>query len=362
MRRKNNNLLVILFLLFVLSIGIGYAYLSSNLTINGSTNVVGNTWDVHFANLQVSSGSVEATTEAAIDTNDNTLINYSVNLEKPGDFYEFTVDVVNGGSIDGMIDAITSNISINNAPLIAITTETLPSYLDFSLTYSDGTAIIPNHKLDAGTQEKYKVRVEFKEDISENDLPSSSQNLNISITANYKQKNSSAIDCLSIVPTIDSCPNCVFAYYEVDEIKDYGENGGILTNYTRDYRLLKENNEQLVYFLGHVIDNNGKILRGFTCGIVNIGETNEKAFCLEGSHGGETYNSNKTLLQGMESYFSEGCEEEEDNFHCTGDINVIISTNNYIIPSFYFISRVNGTKTGGCATHGGGMVCSDDFE
>lgn len=96
---------IVLFLLF----GIGYAYLSCNLTINGTSSINNATWDIHFENISVTSGSVSANTPV-IDTN-KTTVTYDVTLTNPGDFYEFTVDVVNEGSIDGMIDSISSKLN-----------------------------------------------------------------------------------------------------------------------------------------------------------------------------------------------------------------------------------------------------------
>ena len=107
MRRKNNQKLTIsLFVLLLLSIGIVYAYLTSNLSITGSTRIANNTWDIHFANLIVNPGSVEATTPAAIDQNDTTTISSAVKLNAPGDFYEFTVDIVNAGTLSGKVNVV----------------------------------------------------------------------------------------------------------------------------------------------------------------------------------------------------------------------------------------------------------------
>ena len=49
MRRKRNNqksIIVIVVLLFIISLG--YAYLTSNLSINGTSEIAPNTWNVHF--------------------------------------------------------------------------------------------------------------------------------------------------------------------------------------------------------------------------------------------------------------------------------------------------------------------------
>lgn len=56
---------------------------------------------MHFENITVQDGSIEATI-----AEDKTTINYEMELLEPGDFYIFTVDMVNSGSIDAMIDEV----------------------------------------------------------------------------------------------------------------------------------------------------------------------------------------------------------------------------------------------------------------
>ena len=66
MRRNNKKLITSLVILLILSIGIVYAYLTSNLSITGATRISSNTWDIHFENLVINPNSVDATTTAAI--------------------------------------------------------------------------------------------------------------------------------------------------------------------------------------------------------------------------------------------------------------------------------------------------------
>ncbi|MBR6949961.1 MAG: hypothetical protein IKH54_07250 [Bacilli bacterium] len=63
-RKINQKKLVIL----ILFISIGFAYLTRDLTLSGISSIFRNTWDVHFDNVVVSEGSVEANTPV-IDTN-----------------------------------------------------------------------------------------------------------------------------------------------------------------------------------------------------------------------------------------------------------------------------------------------------
>ena len=185
-RRKN---ILVLLLVLLCSLGLGYALLRTNLTINGTSKIKGNTWDIHFENLNVTDGSVELSSgdvAAAIGSN-TTEVSYTVTLNQPGDFYEFTVDAVNAGSIDGMVESVTSKL---NDTVIT----TLPAYLDYSVSYSDGVAISPNQYLKAGETETYKVRIEFKKDISSSDLPTSVQTLTLDFEVAYIQADNTATE------------------------------------------------------------------------------------------------------------------------------------------------------------------------
>ena len=57
MKRVNNkkNLYKSIILLVIVIIGIGYAYLTSNLSIAGNTSVSTNTWNIYFDNLVMTS-------------------------------------------------------------------------------------------------------------------------------------------------------------------------------------------------------------------------------------------------------------------------------------------------------------------
>ena len=191
MQRRYLSMVLIVLLL---SISLGYALLSTNLNIVGTTVVKDNKWDIYFDNVQVKSGSVTASTPV-IDTA-KTTVSYSVNLNLPGDYFEFTVDAKNAGTIDGMVSAVSSKL--NGAEIT-----TLPNYLEYSVSYSDGIAIQNNHLLEAGKTETYKVRAGYKKDITKDDLPSTEQTLNLSFSVTYVQSDSSAVPKPEIVYTIN---------------------------------------------------------------------------------------------------------------------------------------------------------------
>ena len=180
-KKRLNYLLVVILLLLV---SVGYAVLSTNLNIVGAGTINNPTWNIHWENVQVKTGSVSASTPT-IDTA-KTTVNYSVTLSIPGDYYEFTVDAVNAGTIDGMVSVVSNKL---NGTEIT----TLPSYLEYKVSYEDGVDIAPNHLLAANSSEKYKVHVGYKKDISVSDIPSTAQTLNLTFSVTYVQSDSNAI-------------------------------------------------------------------------------------------------------------------------------------------------------------------------
>ena len=165
-------------ILLVLGLGLGYAFLTTTLNISGTADVDSNTWNVYWDNVVVTEGSVSASTPV-IDSN-KTTVTFSVHLSKPGDFYEFTVDAKNDGSIDAMIDTITKTTNI-------------PSYLNYAVTYEDNYPIVDKQLLKSHQKEVYKVKVEYRTDINSSDLPSTASSINLTFGISYLQSDSSAI-------------------------------------------------------------------------------------------------------------------------------------------------------------------------
>ncbi len=215
MKKKKRSIFTLLFML-MLGLGLGYAILTQDLTINGITKVKGNNWDIHFERLVVNPDSVILADDdvgATIDANDNTLVNYTVTLNSPGDFYEFTVDVVNAGTVDGMIGTIISKLNGNTLSL----TNPLPNYLDYTVAYSNGVEIASNQMLVAGDTETFKVRVEFRRDIDNYLLPAADQTNTFSFGISYIQADDHAF----------ARPSSVFESHSWETIISNVENGNI---------------------------------------------------------------------------------------------------------------------------------------
>ena len=176
-------------IILVVLIGLGYAALRSGLNINGITHVQNATWDVHFENYQRTSNST-VTPSTAPDTtgNNKTTVTYEVTLNNPGDIYEFTLDVVNSGTMDVMIESFSSKL--NNTE---ITSSNLPGYLEYSVAYDDGVALANKQALAHNTQEKVKLRVKYRDDISTSVLPQTTQDLVFNFEIIYVQDDGTSV-------------------------------------------------------------------------------------------------------------------------------------------------------------------------
>ena len=180
---RKRNLTYLLFLFILFSMGIGYAILSSNLSITGASLLASARWDVHFENIVVKEGSVTPTTEATIT--DDTTVAFSVTLENPGDYYDFNIDVVNGGTIDAMIEAIS---------IQPVLTENQQKYLDYIVTYEEGGALAEHQSLDAGDSETLRIAFIYKTLDNSDDYPEEDEDISISISITYIQATDDVVD------------------------------------------------------------------------------------------------------------------------------------------------------------------------
>ena len=295
MRRQKKKYTILLLIILLLGLGLGYAALSANLEIDGTTNLTKTTWDIHFANIHETTGSVTPSPATSINAAGDT-VTYNITLSTPGDFYEFTVDAVNAGTVDGMIESVTSTLnggSISN----------LPDCLFYSATYADGIYIDNNHILAANSSVTYKIRVEFKEDIDEDDLPDSNQTLSFAFGINYIQKTSSGV--LRPTPqqlfTISSTEN--YIGQALPNVTTYNTYQEAITAFGHDF------------FLRHTIVNN--IVTESYVGFVKDGT----AYYLKGgvyefvSATKPVYEANKATL--LSAFGSSNCTDYTTYYSCS---------------------------------------------
>lgn len=162
MKRSKKQRKILLYLVVVFGLTVGFALLSTTLKINGTAGVKSNVWDIHWDDTSVvESGNVTASIPAYVSDNEKKNVTFDVELELPGDYYEFVVDAKNYGTINGAIEAI--RVKFYKADGIEEWKE-LPSYYKYSFTYADGSEIVANDVLEAGQSKSYKFRIEYDSD------------------------------------------------------------------------------------------------------------------------------------------------------------------------------------------------------
>ena len=313
MRNKKRNRIMLL-LILLLGITVGFAALATTLKINGNASITKNTWSVYWDEdsieiTQESKGDTIPIVENGEDGSVNTKVTWNVNLELPGDYYEFTIDAVNAGTLDAMITGITPTLP-----------QDLPSYVSYSVTYADGGDPEQYHLLPKGTKsgstitpttQKYKVRIEFKDTITPEQMdaiPEEGLSLDFGYEVTYGQADDNAISL--------TCPGsaCVYAFpYFPGTTTTYDEETDI-TTYTYDEnqwwisdgvhavaeegnKLLetgthqrstlqssdyKTNYEDVIqesgknYFIGMILNKNNQINKTFMCY-----KKNDEVTCIE---------------------------------------------------------------------------------
>ena len=180
MKKKKLRLIIFLLILFI---SIGFAYLSTNLSLFGTGIFKQNSWDIYFDNITEDTYKSDIVTPAVIDN--KITINASVNLKQPKSTYTMYADIVNDGSIDAMLDSWTINNDMD-------TDES--KVFDLKLTYADGVELTKYDLLSAKSFDTIKVTAIYKDDISNSELLTNDGSLDLSITLNYVQADEDALE------------------------------------------------------------------------------------------------------------------------------------------------------------------------
>ena len=151
-RRKRNKSIIFILILFI---SIGFAALTANLSINSGITFLPQSFNIYFANISVNQNSVNKNNPTLSSSKKN--ITFTTSINEPGDFYEFTFDVVNDGTMDAAISEIVKSSL----------TETQEKYLTYTTRYYGEREIKVDDILHAGYKEKIVVRVEYKYDVDE---------------------------------------------------------------------------------------------------------------------------------------------------------------------------------------------------
>lgn len=166
-----NKTIILIIILFILTLGIGYASLETSLNMNGSVSIEGNTFSQVFNNIANSPNNTVTSTP----TINNRTVTSTVTLTNPNDLYDFYIYVNNNGTLDAMISNIT--ISGPDNPNI-----------EYSVTYADGQIIEQNDKLAINASKPILVHTKFI------GTTSTATEVTISFTINYTKATTAAVE------------------------------------------------------------------------------------------------------------------------------------------------------------------------
>ena len=151
---KTKNLYKIIFL-FVVFLGIGYAFLEANLKVEGDTTVIAPPLNVYVQTTSVTTGSTSGT--PAIIGNAKKEVDFSTALTNDGNsFFEEISTLLNNGTQDAYLLSIDVKVYDSNNNEVTLTTP-----YEYSLTNGDGTPVVIGHKLTVHSTETYKIKFNY---------------------------------------------------------------------------------------------------------------------------------------------------------------------------------------------------------
>ena len=177
--KRNRMSITLVILAFVLVISIGYAALTTALKINGHVLIGETTFNIHFDNVQPTTHKAEVVTEAHIVDEPKTEIAFDVSIPRLGDYYKFTTDIVNDGSIPGVIKSIEYNGL----------TESQKRVLNFRAYYTNSNKVLAIGDYLGPEQTKnitVELAYELSEDVTDDDLIVGDLELNCSIIIRFE--------------------------------------------------------------------------------------------------------------------------------------------------------------------------------
>lgn len=174
---KKKNILIGALLVAIVLMSVGYAALAQLLTINGTANISAD-WNVRITNISEKT-AVGATTKTLepVSTN-STTATFEVDLAYPGAYAEYDVTIANNGSIDAVLESISSLEATNAAA---------PTEIVYSIS-----GISVNDKLAAKNGQTVDthvatVRVEWVAKADNTDAIPTTTTKTATINLNYKQ-------------------------------------------------------------------------------------------------------------------------------------------------------------------------------
>ena len=178
--KNRSNRTIFLIVVSILVIGFCFFIFKNSPDVQTMTSVKKALYNIHLDNLVVTPGGVEANSPSISDIDNS--ISFSVALNKPGDFYEFKINVKNDSSVDTIFRGYELKIGDTK-----VTKDNLPNFLKYSITYGDGSSLKNNGLLRAGKKQTYKIRVEYN-DVDSSMMEDCDVVFNFKVVLKYRRK------------------------------------------------------------------------------------------------------------------------------------------------------------------------------
>ena len=195
-KQKNGKkyIAILLLLLILMGVSVGYAALTSSLHINGTSTINNASWEIDANDNDITCPSGQVCTinptnpdeltpddgkvtpshpnpNGAIIWTEGNTIYFKHLLTTPGDIFTFNCKFTNSGTIDAKVSNVTQS-SLNT---------TAQRFMDYTVTYADGSTIRNGDVLLAGNSASFKVTVSYKSSVTA--LPTSAELAQINETA-----------------------------------------------------------------------------------------------------------------------------------------------------------------------------------
>ena len=264
-QRKIKVLAIAALIITILGLTVAFAALSQTLTINGAATLDAAKWGIKFENLSDGKTSGDATiNDTAVIADDLvTINNIDVSLSTPGDSVTYTVDLVNEGTINAEIYSI-------ETPSL---TEEQERYTNFTVTYDDGKEVKQGDILEQSSRKNITIKIEFDKDITDTDLPSETQNIDLSYKLNFVQTDKTQ--------NAGDNDNPEVAELKVGDYVDYISSGNVITYWHADesgyasmgisrdigtnqggWRVLKIDGDKITLISATASNPNGRLVAG----------------------------------------------------------------------------------------------------
>lgn len=173
--RREKSVLIGVLCAVILFMAIGFASISSTLTITG-TGTVGDTWNVQITDIQQKDASAGVVSVENTPSFTSTTANFNVKLNQPGDYAVYTITVKNTGTLDAILTQMEEIYATGGSDAIA-----------FTVTPGEGSEQGETLVKTTGVH-TFDVKVEYLSSAIGANAPEANATKTLTLTLDYTQK------------------------------------------------------------------------------------------------------------------------------------------------------------------------------